>query len=143
MATLRTSLVRPPRESSFDPQAVPLPVFNSVIPYVDPIPFAWTWVPIAGNVHADDEVILRSNPYFGDDDIDGVDTSHFEQVPGELEREIMGEAEELALFYLLDVYKHKGFIFEALEAVLNITVSEIKKAHERIKEGRWYREAIM
>jgi hypothetical protein len=126
-----------------EPTETVIPVYNAVIPYISSIPFAWTWAPIPMNAHADEEAVLRSNPYFGDDDVEGVDTSHFEQIPGELETEISGEAEELTLFFLLNIYHNKECIYKALENILQITVSEIRKASERIQEGHWFREMIV
>ena len=39
-------------------------------------------------------LVHRYVPYFGDDDKTGVDVSFFEVLPGEKEREIVGEVDE-------------------------------------------------
>ncbi len=121
-------------------------VFNSRIPKFDPIPHSCTWITIKFNVHAEDETILRALPYFGDDDFTGVDVSDFEKVPGELEPEICGEAEELMVSYMLDRHKRsqgtKPEVFSALENVLHISISEISKAYQRVVEGDWYRKTV-
>ncbi len=123
-----------------------LPVYTSLIPKFEPIPRSCTWINIKFNVHAEDETILRALPYFGDDDFTGVDVSDFEKVPGELEPEIYGEAEEFVVSYMLDRHKRpqgtKPEVFSALENVLTISISEISKAYQRIVEGDWYRKTL-
>ncbi len=82
-------------------------------------------------------------PYFGDDDTDGIDISEFKKVPGKLERELRGEAEELTVMFLLDRYQRSKVIFTALEIVLGVSIPEIINTFELITEGRWFREVIM
>lgn len=55
------------------------------IPLMCPTPKSLAWTNIAYNVRCDDEPVLRYVPYFGDDDVTGVDVSAYDLVPGELE----------------------------------------------------------
>lgn len=55
------------------------------IPLICPTPKSLTWTNIAYNVRCEDEPVLRYVPYFGDDDVTGVDVSAYDLVPGELE----------------------------------------------------------
>lgn len=82
-------------------QQAEFPIYNLVVPYVKPLPTTWTWVKLSANVHAEDDPVLRYNPYFGDNsDATGLDVSDYAQVPGELEKEVQGESEECVLCYL-------------------------------------------
>lgn len=127
-------------------------VYNSFIPRIEPIPYCWSWVPIKSNCVAEDETILRALPYFGDNDTTGVDISEFDQVPGELEEEVLGEAEEQLIIHMLERHKRangiKPEVYSAISTALkysnseeeeNISYSEICKAYERVTDGPWYR----
>eukprot|EP01031_Cornospumella_fuschlensis_P030966 gene30966-37428_t len=49
------------------------------IPMHPPLPRSFCWVPLSKNVIVDDEEVLRAVPWFGDEDNDGFDVSHFNQ----------------------------------------------------------------
>lgn len=118
-------------------------VYNIIIPYCGSIPFAWTWIPISRNVWTDDEEELRVMPYFGDQDFEGVDISGFKKVPGQLERDLHGEAEELTAMLLLDKYSESKAVFTALARALRVSIGEVNKTASDIKDAWWYRDVIM
>jgi hypothetical protein len=82
-------------------------------------------------------------PYFGDQDFEGVDISGFKKVPGQLEREPHGEAEELTAMLLLDKYSESKAVFTALARTLRVSIGEVNKTANGIKDGWWYRDVIM
>lgn len=81
------------------------------------------------------------------------------QVPGELEAEIQGEAEEFAILHMVEAYKRLAMVAEgggggevvesvfvrpevhmALQAVMGCSVSEISKAYGNVVNGYWWKE---
>eukprot|EP01035_Chromulina_nebulosa_P020507 gene20507-26601_t len=107
------------------------PIYIAYLPIVLPIPRSQAWNNIKYNQRSDDEPVLRYVPYFGDDDITGVDVSAYDQVPGEIELEISSE---------LNIPIVKPEVITALEKVLNITTSQLVRAFDRSFEGKLYRE---
>lgn len=117
------------------------------VPFIPSLPMSFTWINIASNVRTDDDTVLRSMPYFGDEDVTGVDMSDFDKIPAEYEAPASGEAEEFTIVYMLDKYRRaSGFIrpevYSALSITLGITVSEVSKAYERVSEGAYYMAAV-
>ncbi|RYY70635.1 hypothetical protein EON63_22400 [archaeon] len=73
-------------------------------------------------------------------------SSSSSKIPGSLEREVQGEAEEYTLCYILNRHKRKLYIrpevYSALGKVLGVSVSEVLKGYERVKDGTWYRRVL-
>jgi hypothetical protein len=120
--------------------------YTHQLPATSQIPQSYLWQHIKENVHEESDPILRALPYFGDDDDVGVDVSDFDQIPGEIDLEIVGEAEELLIVYMLN--RHKGVdgfpseVSRALEDCLQISNAELMKAYDRIMEGEWFRNEM-
>lgn len=124
------------------------------IPLAFPIPRSQTWIAINENIRSEDEPVLRYVPYFGDDDVTGVDVSAYEQVPGEIEHEICSEPDEVLILYFL--HRHslskisdddlstlpsvRPEVLTSLERILRISTSQLFKAFNRAFEGRLLRE---
>lgn len=75
-----------------------------------------------------------------------MDFSGFDKVPGEVEPQVLGEAEELVVIYLSEQYERDGYLHSkvcsALSTVLKVSVSEIEKALQRVKDSPWYRQHL-
>lgn len=123
-------------------------VRKCVLPFQPRLPQSVTWAPINHNITTDDEAILRAVPYFGDDEAaQGFDVSHYDVVPGELELEVLGEAEEYTVAYMIEKHKRgrgtvRYEVYSALSSVLHLSVSEIIKAYNRLRDGFWYRRNL-
>ena len=76
-------------------------------------------------------------PYFGDEDVTGVDVSAFDQVPGELEAECAGEAAEACVCHLLHTHRgsKRGEVEAALSRVLHMTPQQVTHTYERAEEA--------
>eukprot|EP01039_Chlorochromonas_danica_P008004 gene8004-8828_t len=120
-------------------------VRKCVLPVQPRLPQSATWAPITHNITTDDEAVLRAVPYFGDDEAaQGFDVSHYDVLPGELELEVLGEAEEHTVAYMIEKHKRgrnvvRFEVYSALSSVLHLSVSEIIKAYNRLRDGFWYR----
>lgn len=64
-----------------------------------PLPKSVAWTTIARNYHVDDEPVLRYVPYFGDDDVTGVDVSAYEGLPAEGKPHRLSEEDELTALF--------------------------------------------
>ncbi len=115
-----------------------------VIPLTVAVPKSCIWANIPVNTKTEDDAVLRSLPYFGDEDLTGVDVSNFDKVPDELEPELCGEAEELTVLHMVSKYKSRSSglirpeVYSALSSVLGLSLSEIAKAYDRVVEGYNY-----
>lgn len=69
----------------------------TVIPKVKTIPKYTSWICVKNNIRTEDNPIMQFIPYFGDDDVTGVDVSYFDVLPYEQERKLQNEIEELVL----------------------------------------------
>lgn len=76
-------------------------VSTTYIPMILPNPRSQAWINIKNNIRTEDEPVLRYVPYFGDDDVTGVDVSAYDQVPGELEHEVCSEPQEVLILYMI------------------------------------------
>lgn len=83
------------------------------IPLMCPTPKSLTWTNIAYNVRCEDEPVLRYVPYFGDDDVTGVDVSAYDLVPGELE----------VRYFLIYTNKYTYFSFYFISLFIIISIS--------------------
>ena len=134
------------------------------IPLIITIPKSQSWISLKSNIRTEDDPVLRYVPYFGDDDVTGVDVSAFDQVPGELQHELSAEPSEVLILYMLDKHNLKANnndtqnltgreywvikndpsvrpeVITALEKVLNISTSHIVKSYERTSDGRLQRQ---
>lgn len=137
------------------------------LPLLLPNPRSQSWNNIPSNIRTEDEPVLRHVPYFGDDDVTGVDVSAYDQVPGELEHELSAEPDEIAILYMVDRHNiaseshdssnsdtiHYGArknlarntrpeVITALERVLGISTSQLMKTYKRASEGKYYRDRL-
>jgi hypothetical protein len=131
------------------------------LPLFLPNPRSQAWTNITKNIRTEDEPVLRYVPYFGDDDITGVDVSAYDQVPGELEQELCAEPDEVLILYMLRkhhipnieheasstnmtrhgvIHNVAAEVITAMERVLGVTTSQIVKAYRRAIEGKYDRE---
>eukprot|EP00635_Sarcinochrysidales_sp_CCMP3193_P000825 CAMPEP_0118896222 /NCGR_PEP_ID=MMETSP1166-20130328/4194_1 /TAXON_ID=1104430 /ORGANISM="Chrysoreinhardia sp, Strain CCMP3193" /LENGTH=536 /DNA_ID=CAMNT_0006835275 /DNA_START=72 /DNA_END=1682 /DNA_ORIENTATION=- len=103
--------------STFVPPRLPtvsvtVPSMTGRVPRAIPLPKAVSWIGISRNVHADDQPVLKYVPYFGDDDVTGLDVSAFDDaVPTvEAEDEVLLVARErlLRTFTAADIDRELG-----------------------------------
>lgn len=120
-------------------------VQDSTIRAVARLPRSVTYIHLNHNITTDDDTVLRALPYFGDDDATGFDATHFDVLPGELEPEVLGEAEELTVAYMFSRHSRRSVrpeVYSALSRALQLSLSEIVKALDRIRDGPWHRAAF-
>lgn len=114
-------------------------VFETTIRAASRLPRSVTWVPITRNITAEDDKVLRACPHFGDD-AEGIELAHFDILPGQIESEVLGEAEERTLVHLIQRHGLRAEVYSGLSRALKLSVSEIQKAYERVCDGPWFRQ---
>lgn len=133
--------------------------FNTSIPKVPTIPASCFFVKIRENQVMEDQTTFRSIPYLGDDV--RLDLTEFNRIvgniPGQIEPEVCGEAEELLVAYFVQQgvtqSSSKGIIITpdqiqennvipeilaALAAILQVSTKEILRTFKVISESNWY-----
>lgn len=135
--------------------------FNTSFPKVSRNPASCFFIKIRENQVMEDQTTFRSLPYLGDDV--RIDISEFNRivghVPGQIEPEVCGEAEELLVAYFISQgivrSSSKSINFEqvheknvlpeilaALTSVLEVSTKEILRAYKVISESYWFRHGM-
>lgn len=84
------------------PVAYSMPAY--IIPVIKPLADSITWLYSKYSRRVEDQPLLKYQPYFGDNDISGVDISAYDTANNQFTREITSEVLELCIVLLLDKY---------------------------------------
>ncbi len=135
--------------------------FNTSFPKVSRNPASCFFIKIRENQVMEDQTTFRSLPYLGDDV--RIDISEFNRIvghiPGQIEPEVCGEAEELLVAYFISQgvvdSSSKSINFEqvheknvlpeilaALTSVLEVSTKEVLRAYKVISESYWFRHGM-
>ncbi|RYG98455.1 hypothetical protein EON65_51410 [archaeon] len=125
-------------------------MLTNTIPFYPMLRRFTTWIPLYRNRIVSDSEPLRALPCgLVDEGIIGEDKgwSTLEDLVADLEREVMGEAEEHTVCLLINRHCEQGDVvrsevISALASVLRVSRREVTRAYERVKDGLWYRQTL-